>query len=197
MLHSESYFLLYLAFISHSHRPFPLHGVKFKRTEWLTFQRKGLCWVQRIALCVEATKVIYVGGEEMSLQKVFPKDLKRDIETNCYSSITHACVCVLSHFPLFATLCTIAPRILCPWVSPGNNTGVDCHALLQGSFLTQGSNPCLLCPLHCKQFLCFWVTWEAPPSIITKAFGGRSMTHDWPPLNVDCPESTVRVLTLK
>ena len=24
-------------------------------------------------------------------------------------------------------------RILCPWDSPGNNTGVGCHALLHGS----------------------------------------------------------------
>ena len=32
--------------------------------------------------------------------------------------------------------------------SPGKNTGVGCHALLQGIFLTQGSNPCLLCLLH-------------------------------------------------
>ena len=27
-----------------------------------------------------------------------------------------------------------------PWNSPGKNTGVDCHSLLQGIFLTQGSN---------------------------------------------------------
>ena len=32
--------------------------------------------------------------------------------------------------------------------SPGKNTGVGCHALLQGIFLTQGSNPSLLCLLH-------------------------------------------------
>ena len=32
--------------------------------------------------------------------------------------------------------------------SPGKNTGVGCHFLLQGIFLTQGSNPCLLCLLH-------------------------------------------------
>ena len=34
--------------------------------------------------------------------------------------------------------------------SPGENTGVDCHALLQGIFPTQGSNPGLL---HCRQIL--------------------------------------------
>ena len=39
-------------------------------------------------------------------------------------------------------------RLLCPWDSPGKNTGVRCHALLQGIFLIQGSNPHLLCLLH-------------------------------------------------
>ena len=35
-------------------------------------------------------------------------------------------------------------RLLCLWDSPGKNTGVGCHLLLQGIFLTQGSNPQLL-----------------------------------------------------
>ena len=39
-------------------------------------------------------------------------------------------------------------QLLCPWDSPGKNTGVGCHAIFQGIFLTQGSNPCLLCLLH-------------------------------------------------
>ena len=34
-------------------------------------------------------------------------------------------------------------RLLCPWDSPGKNTGVGFHALLQGIFPTQGSNPSL------------------------------------------------------
>ena len=38
-------------------------------------------------------------------------------------------------------------RLLCPWDSPGKNTGVGCHALLQGLFLIQRSNLCLLCLL--------------------------------------------------
>ena len=38
-------------------------------------------------------------------------------------------------------------RLLCPWDSPGRNTGVGCHTLLQGIFPTQGSNPHLLCLL--------------------------------------------------
>ena len=39
-------------------------------------------------------------------------------------------------------------RLLCPWGSLAKNTGVSYHALLQGIFLTQGSNPCLLCLVH-------------------------------------------------
>ena len=35
-------------------------------------------------------------------------------------------------------------RLLCPWDSPGKNTGVGCHALLQRIVPTQGSNSHLL-----------------------------------------------------
>ena len=58
---------------------------------------------------------------------------------------------VLSHSVLFYSLWPyeLQPtRFLCPWDSPGKNTGMGCHALLQGIFPTQGSNPCLLCLLH-------------------------------------------------
>ena len=34
-------------------------------------------------------------------------------------------------------------QLLCPWGSPGKNTGGGCHFLLQGLFPTQGSNPVL------------------------------------------------------
>ena len=53
----------------------------------------------------------------------------------------------------FATPWTIDPRLLCPWDSPGRNTGVGCQSLLQGIFLTQVSNLCLLCLLHCRWIL--------------------------------------------
>ena len=61
------------------------------------------------------------------------------------------CVHVLSHFSpvrLCATLRTVAHQLLCPEDSPGKNTGAGCHALLQGIFPTQGSNPHLLRLLH-------------------------------------------------
>ena len=41
-------------------------------------------------------------------------------------------------------------RLLCPWNSPGKNSGVGCHFLLQRIFPTQGSNPGLP---HCRQTL--------------------------------------------
>ena len=52
-------------------------------------------------------------------------------------------------------------RFLCPWNFPGKNTEVGCHFLLQGIFLTQGSNPSLLHLLHCRRILYHCVAWEA------------------------------------
>ena len=60
---------------------------------------------------------------------------------------------VLSHFShvrLCVTIRTVAHQALCPWDSPGKNTGVGCYFLLQGIFPTQGSNPGLP---HCRQTL--------------------------------------------
>jgi len=45
---------------------------------------------------------------------------------------------------------TVATRLLCPWNSPGKNTGVGSHSFLQGIFPTQGLNLGLL---HCMQIL--------------------------------------------
>ena len=39
-------------------------------------------------------------------------------------------------------------RLLCPWDSPGKNTGAGCHFLLQRIFPTQGLNPGLLLCRH-------------------------------------------------
>ena len=42
-------------------------------------------------------------------------------------------------------------RLLCPYDSPGKNTEVGCHALLQGIFLAQSLNLCLLHFLHWQE----------------------------------------------
>ena len=74
----------------------------------------------------------------------------------------HICMCVLScvsHVHLCATLWIAGSS---PWDFLGKNTGVGCHFLFQGIFLTQGQNPCIL---HLPALVCgFFITstiWEA------------------------------------
>ena len=71
-----------------------------------------------------------------------------------YSHILkHRCVCaVLSHsvVSVFAAPWAVALPGSSAGNSPGKNTGVGCHSLLQGIFLTQGLNPGLL---HCRRIL--------------------------------------------
>ena len=53
----------------------------------------------------------------------------------------------------------LSPWLLCPWDFPDKNSGVGCHFLLQGIFLTRGSNPCHM--LWQTNFFYHWVTREA------------------------------------
>ena len=45
--------------------------------------------------------------------------------------------CMCSVMSDSVTPWTISTRLFCPWNSPGQNTGVGCHFLLQGIFPTQ------------------------------------------------------------
>ena len=58
--------------------------------------------------------------------------------------------------------CGLQPaRLPCPWDSPGKNSGVGCHAFLQGILLTQESNLRLLClPALACGFFTISTTWE-------------------------------------
>ena len=58
-----------------------------------------------------------------------------------------------------------------PWDSPGKNTGVGCHFLLQGIFLTQDLNLCLLCLPHCN--------WILYPLSHQGSWDLNSPTRDW------------------
>ena len=54
------------------------------------------------------------------------------------------------------------------WDSPGKNTGVGCHALFQGTFPTQGSNPSFLSLLHWQVgSFTTSATWEAQENCIS------------------------------
>ena len=84
------------------------------------------------------------------------------------------CMCVLSRVWLFATHGPLLDRFLRPWDSPGKNTGVGCHFLLQGIFPSWGWNSRLLC-LLCWQagyyyffFFATSATWES----LNKQMGG-------------------------
>ena len=59
-------------------------------------------------------------------------------------------------------------RLLCPWDSPGKNTGMGCYTLLQGIFLIQGSNhvSCIS-----GRFLTCWATREEYIYIYICKFG--------------------------
>ena len=71
------------------------------------------------------------------------------------------CTKLLQSCPTFVILSTISLQLPLSMGfsrdSPGENTGVGCDDLLQGIFLTQESNQCLL---HCRQILSHWATGE-------------------------------------
>ena len=67
------------------------------------------------------------------------------------TSALHARACsVAKSYPLCETHGLQPARLLCLWNFPGKNTTVGGCFLLQGIFLTQGSNPCFLHLLQCQ-----------------------------------------------
>ena len=115
-----------------------------------------------------------------NLTSVYPQQLKEDLEEvfalSHVSSVIHSsqevqatqpsradewmnnnstmeyCAQLLICVSLFSTLWTVCPDSSVHGDSPGKNTGVGCHALLQGIFLSQGSNPGLP---HCR-----WIIYQ-------------------------------------
>ena len=87
-------------------------------------------------------------------------------------------------------------RLRHPWDSPGKNTGVGCHFLLQEIFPTQGLNPGLP---HCRQMLYRLSHQEVPlhtrimlnVTVSDFIFGGSKITADG-----DCSHEIKRRLLL-
>ena len=75
----------------------------------------------------------------------------------------------LSRVQLFATPYS-------PWNFPGQNTRVGSRSLLQGIFLTQGSNPGLL---HCKQIL-YQLRYKGSPTVLEWVACPFSSRSSWP-----------------
>ena len=64
------------------------------------------------------------------------------LQVVCYvGEVLFKDMCLVAQLCLFATPWTVAHQAFLSGDSPAKNTGVDCHALLQGIFPTQGSNP--------------------------------------------------------
>ena len=85
-------------------------------------------------------------------------------------------------------------RLLCPWGSPGTNTRVGCHSLLQGIFLSQGPNPCLFCLLRWQvgslqlshlgsSELFLRISLNSPRSLLSFLFVQNSRAHGLHPLH--------------
>ena len=95
-------------------------------------------------------------------KQIIVKQCDRSCETKTCSFDEYPCM--LSHFCrvlLFAIHGLQPSRLLCPWNSPGRNTGVGCRALLQEIFLTQGSAVLFLTsPALVGRFLTTGATWK-------------------------------------
>ena len=104
-----------------------------------------------------------------------------------HPSHSSLCCVVLSRcrVRLFSTP-WLQPTRICPWDSPGKNTGVGCHFLLQGIFPNQGLNPGLL---HCRR-IHYQLSYQGSPHsslIRSKGLAQAPLLHDpsLPPLQ--CP----------
>ena len=85
-----------------------------------------------------------------------------DILLRIFASINEVKVLVAQLCPTLCYPMDCSPQFLCPGNSPGKNTGVGYHALLQGIFPTQGLNwgfliyrQILYCLSHWGKPVCF------------------------------------------
>ena len=150
--------------------------------EWYDFSRsRGMDEMCAGGLWLESSS-IYKACSPLSEAKEGMKHADVDYRPAKQGSVcVCVCVCVLTRIWLFATPGTVAARLLCPWDFPSKNTGVGCHFLLQGVFMTQGSSPCLQ---YCRQILYCWATREVK---LGAGGGGHKVDfllywgqHPWP-----------------
>ena len=122
---------------------------RYRRRKRIKFWTKRLITDLAEELCCSSISV-----------PVFPKAL-REWADNCYGDFllkwggcereSISCSIMSSS----AILWTVAARLFRPWGSPGKNTGVGSHSLLQRICLTQGL-------LHCRQILYHLSQGESP-----------------------------------
>ena len=83
--------------------------------------------------------------------------IKSYIDKTYTCAVCYAVVSRFSHARLLQPYELEPAKLLCPWDSPGKNTGVGCCDPLQGIFLTQELNRYLCIA---GRFFIHWSTWE-------------------------------------
>ena len=92
--------------------------------------------LSRVVCLPEETLTNFSHPTSISLKFYLPID-SNDVSIRIYQQAC-TCACSVKSDSLQPT------KLLCLWDFPSKNNGVCCHFLLQGTFLTQESNPCLL-----------------------------------------------------
>ena len=126
------------------------------------------------------------------------RDTYNNIFELCYrTKVLAAQLCLILCDPMDYPM-----RLLCPWNSPGKNTGVISHFLLQGSSGPRDQNPDLL---HWVKFYTVWATRELrhPQQMeyISIFHYGKSesvcrsvVSNSWRPMACNPPGSSVHVI---
>ena len=98
----------------------------------------------------------------------------------CYGKLWQTCAVLCLDALSCLTLCNpmdcSLPGSSVHGNSPGKNTGVGCHSLLQGIFPTRGSNPGLL---HCRRIL-YHLSQQRSPTILDWVAYPFSRGSSWP-----------------
>ena len=122
------------------------------------------------------------GKQEMKCLETWRKRLSQEKRNNqqcqiflSFCLVTHSCLTLCN--PMDCSL----PSSSVHGDSPGKNTGVGCHALLQGIFQTQGSNPGLP---HCRWIL-YHLSHQGGPRILEWVAYPFSREFSWQELNGD------------
>jgi len=115
----------------------------------LAWKKKKHCWENLSSWTFLVTKNITHQWLKLNIT------VWSQTQTNRSTQVLNKCTCACSVASVVFD--SLWPYVACqsprPWNSPGRNTGVGCHALLQGILPTQESSLWLLRLLHCRQIL--------------------------------------------
>ena len=124
-------------------------------SEWKSSCKGNVCGEHRLSSHSEPTHPLPPGHSDSAIRMFTPPSAQEkpsSTELNCggelvpitYQGRTFDINCVSGSHSVTSDFLWphgLQPTSLpCPWDSPGKNTGVGCHFLLQGIFLTQGLN---------------------------------------------------------